>query len=183
MTIYIRNMISPECEAIVKAAFRQMKLRVIAIRPGAVETAASVSTAKLMRLQELLERSGFSILEDKKQVLTEQIKVLIIYLVHHQAETRLKLSGYISETLQYDYHYLSSLFSEMEGITIEKFLIQQRIEKIKLLLSVGEMPIAAIAKELNYSSAAYLTIQFKKSTGFTPGIYRKINLRMPALAG
>lgn len=182
MTIYIRNMISPECEAIVSAAFRRMKLRVIAIKPGAVETATPITLKKRVQLQEILAQSGFSIIDDKKQILTEQVKVLIIYLVHHQTETRLKISEYISETLQYDYHYLSSLFSEMEHITIEKFMIQQRVEKVKQLLSSGEMPIADIAKELNYSSTAYLTIQFKKNTGLTPGIYRKVKLRMPALA-
>lgn len=173
MIIHIGNMVSPECGTTIGAAFRELRIRIITIRPGEVETASPVKFSKLLLLKGILERAGYSILVDKKKILVEKIKLLIIYLVHHEVETRLKLSEYIAGELQYDYHYLSSLFSEMEGITIEKYLISERVKKAKELLKEGELSISEVARKLKYSSAAYLTIQFKKSTGVTPGEYRK----------
>ena len=184
MTIYIRNMVSAGCELKVMAAFRQLKIKVAGISSGKVETASPVKMGKFILLKNLLSQFGFEIIEDKKQVIAQRIRMLIIGLVHHQAETRLKLSEYIAHNLHYDYHYLSSLFSETEGITIEKFLIRQRVEKIKELLKGGELSITEIAGRLNYSSTAYLTIQFKKSTGFTPGEFRrKGNMNPRQLSG
>lgn len=118
---------------------------------------------------------GFEIIDDKRSRLIEKIKNIIIDIVHHQdGEMTQNLSEVLGKELHHDYNYLSNLFSEVEGVTIEKYFIAQKIEKVKELLVYDELSLSEIAFRLNYSSVAYLSNQFKKVTGLTPGHFRKV---------
>ena len=118
---------------------------------------------------------GFELIDDKKSRIIEKIKNIIIELVHHQNnDAKTNLSDVLSSQLHHDYNYLSNLFSEIEGTTIEKYFIAQKIEKVKELLVYDELSLSEIAFRLNYSSVAYLSNQFKKVTGLTPSYYKQI---------
>lgn len=137
---------------------------------------------KLKNLRTGLEKLGFELLDDKRKKVIEQIKTLVIELVHYYGETgNKKYSTIIQEKLHHEYSYLSKLFSEVEGVTIEQYIISQKIEKVKELLVYGELSLSEIAFELNYSSVAHLSAQFKKITGLTPSEFKKlgINHRKP----
>ena len=137
---------------------------------------------KKNRLVTELEAVGFYLIDDKKSRLIEQIKTLVIELVHYNSNNlKINLSDYISEKLHHDYNYISNLFSEVEGTTIEKYFITQKIERVKELLVYDELTLNEIADQLNYSSTAHLSAQFKKVTGFTPSYFKKIkeNKRKP----
>ena len=130
-----------------------------------------------MNLSEALVRLGFQIIDDKKSRIIEKIKNIIIELVHHQDnDTKTNLSEVLSNKLHHDYNHLSNLFSEIEGTTIEKYLIAQKIEKVKELLVYDELSLSEIAFRLNYSSVAYLSNQFKKVTGLTPSHFKQIKV-------
>ncbi|QEK52854.1 helix-turn-helix transcriptional regulator [Pedobacter aquae] len=123
----------------------------------------------------LLENLGFEIIDDKKSKLIDAIKTQIIELIHHQKEAlHINLSDFLSRQLKHDYSYLSNLFSEKEGITIEKYFITQKIEKVKELLIYDELSLSEIAYQLNYSSVAHLSSQFKKVTGLTPSFFKNL---------
>ncbi len=127
------------------------------------------------RLSERLQQLGFSLIDDKKSRLIEHIKILIIDLVHYRNnELSVNLSDYLKSKVNHDYHYISNLFSEVEGTTIEKYFIAQKIEKVKELLVYDELSLSEIANQLNYSSVAYLSSQFKKVTGLTPSHFKQI---------
>src|SRR5690606_28337477 len=118
---------------------------------------------------------GFEVIDDRKSLIIEKIKNIIIDLVHHQDnDTKSNLSDVLSSKLHHDYNYLSNLFSEIEGTTIEKYFIAQKIEKVKELLVYDELSLSEIAFRLNYSSVAYLSNQFKKVTGLTPSHFKQI---------
>jgi AraC-like DNA-binding protein len=122
-----------------------------------------------------LRKSGLELMDDKKAVLIEKIKNVIIELVHHSDELpKVNFSDYLSEKLHYDYTYLSNLFSEVQGITIEKFSIAHKIERVKELIIYNELSITEIAWKLNYSSVAHLSNQFKKVTGLSPSHFKKL---------
>lgn len=133
------------------------------------------SPEQLQRLDESLKSLGFELINDRKSRMIEQIKNEIVYLVHHSDETlNTNLSTWLADKLHYDYTYLSNLFSEVEGTTIEKYYIAQRIEKVKELLVYDELSLSQIADALGYSSTAYLSSQFKKITGLTPTFYKSV---------
>jgi YesN/AraC family two-component response regulator len=126
-------------------------------------------------VEKLLESLGFEIIDDKKSRIIEKIKNTIIDLVHHQDnDVKINLSDVLSDKLHHDYNYLSNLFSEVEGTTIEKYFIAQKVEKVKELLVYDELSLSEIANRLNYSSVAYLSNQFKKVTGLTPSHFKQI---------
>ena len=130
---------------------------------------------EIKELEKVLIPLGFEIIDDKKSRVIEQIKNVIIDLVHHQDnETKNNLSDVLSKELHHDYNYLSNLFSEVEGTTIEKYFIAQKIEKVKELLVYDELSLSEIAFRLNYSSAAYLSNKFKKVTGLTPSHFKQV---------
>jgi len=145
------------------------------VRLGEVTLERELSKGEREGLERQLIPLGFELIDDKKSRNIEKIKKLIIELVHYsERPSKFKLSDYISEGLGQDYNTLSKLFTEIEGTTIEKFFIAQRIEKAKELLAYDELSLGEIAHRLNYSSAAYLANQFKKVTGLTPGHFKRM---------
>lgn len=175
MRLYIRNMVCNRCIMAVEDVLKSLDIKPISVTLGEAELAAGPSAEVLLLLDKKLQKIGFEIIEDKKSRLIERIKNEIVYLVHHSGEVlNTNLSHWLSVKLNYDYTYLSNLFSEVEGTTIEKYYIAQRIEKVKELLVYDELTLAQIADMLGYSSAAYLSGQFKKVTGLTPSHYKDI---------
>ena len=167
-------MVCNRCIKVVKDELEKLGLDVEDIKLGEV-TVSSEKTISKENVQTVLEENGFEILEDKSVKLIEKIKTLIISLVHHKSEGQTLSQNYseiISREVGKDYHYLSQLFSAKEGITIEKFIIQQKIERVKELLIYDELSLSEIAYELNYSSVAYLSNQFKQITGMTPSQFK-----------
>ena len=160
----------------------QLNLKVNSIQLGEVDLTEELTSDQKEKLNDALTVLGFEIIDDRKSRIIEQIKNIIIDLVHHlENDIQTNLSELLSSQLHHDYNYLSNLFSEVEGTTIEKFFIAQKIEKVKELLVYDELTLSEIAFRLNYSSVAYLSNQFKKVTGLTPSHFRKIkeNRRKP----
>lgn len=175
MKLYIKNMVCSRCKMVVKSQLENLGLQVLGVSLGEVEIEDGVPAAKLAQAATALRSVGFEIIDDKKSRLIEKIKNAVVTLVHHaDQEQKINLSAYISSQLHRDYNYLSNLFSEVEGTTIEKYFIAQRIEKAKELIMYDEMSLSAIADQLGYSSVAYLSNQFKKVTGFTPSYFKSL---------
>jgi len=166
----------------VRGIFQEMDYQPTEVSLGEVETSEPVSPEKLPILREKLTSYGFELIDDSKSQLIERIKTLIIELVHYRKDDlKMNYSDFIETKLGKDYHYLSNLFSEVTGTTIEKYIISQKIERVKELLVYDEHTLSQIAYELGYSSVAHLSAQFKKVTGLTPGHFKQIgtNKRKP----
>jgi AraC-like DNA-binding protein len=147
----------------------------LTVELGEVEIGSKPSKEELRRLDVGLRKLGFELIDDKKSRIIEKIKNCIVQLVHHSSEfTDVNLSDYIAGQLHCEYTYLSNLFSEVEGTTIEKYFISQKIEKVKELLVYDELSLSEIADQLGYSSVGYLSSQFKKVTGLTPTYYKAL---------
>ncbi len=175
MKIYIKNMVCNRCKMVVKSTLEKLGLYPVQVELGEIELQESdISTVK-DTLKKELQALGFDLLDDKKTQTIEKIKNLITELVHNKnSELQVTLSEYLSREIRQDYSALSNLFSEVEGITIEKYYILQKIEKIKELLVYDELTLSEIAFQLNYSSVGYLSNQFKKVTGLTPSHFKKL---------
>ena len=168
-------MVCNRCKTAVQNEFEKIEVHPLAVELGEVETAEEITPQQLSELENSLKHIGFELIDDKKSRLIEQIKTEIIRLVHHSEEIEnTNLSTILSDKLRYEYNYLSNLFSEVEGTTIEKYFISQRIEKVKELLVYDELSLSEIAYQLGYSSTAYLSSQFKKITGLTPTFYKSL---------
>lgn len=181
-TIFIKNMVCNRCIFVVQNVVDKLNLKVKDIKLGEVTFEVEPSTADIDALTQNLTPLGFELIDDKKGQIIEKIKNIIVDLVHHQNESiKTNLSTKLSEELNHDYNYLSNLFSEIEGTTIEKYLIAQKIEKVKELLVYNELSLSEIAYQLNYSSVAYLSNQFKKVTGLSPSHFKQVgqNKRKP----
>ncbi len=174
-SIFIKNMVCSRCIMAVQNELDKLGIDVDRIKLGEVVLSEELSTAHKNSLSEALSELGFELIDDKKSQIIEQIKTTIIDLVHQQSNaSKYNLSDVLSARLNQDYSYLSSLFSEVEGTTIEKYHIAQKIEKVKELLVYDELTLSEIANRLNYSSVAYLSNQFKKVTGLTPSHFKQI---------
>ena len=172
--IYIKNMVCNRCVAAVVQLLEQVGIQYQAVQLGEVLLKEMPSAEQLAQLRAALDRMGFSLLDDSKSKMIEKIKTVIIEEIHYNdADKKHNLSAILSARLHRDYSYLSRLFSEVEGITIEKYAIHQKIEKIKELLAYDEISLNNIAFRLGYSSAAHLSAQFKKITGLTPSYFKK----------
>lgn len=169
-------MVCARCIKTVTEIFGQEGIGIVSVRLGVVETSQDPLPVQLAGLRERLQQNGFELLDDQKSRLIEKIRNEIIQLVHYGEldELKVNLSAYLSSHLHRDYHYLSNLFSAVEGTTIEQYFILQKIEKVKELLFYGEQTISEIAFLLGYSSAAHLSNQFKRITGLTPGAFKKL---------
>ncbi len=173
MKLYIKNMVCNRCIMVVKNELEKMELEPLSIVLGEVELKNRITKENKVKLSNKLSELGFELIDDRKSQLIESIKTLIIELVHQKNnELNINLSEYLSNKLNFEYHYLSNFFSEIEGITIEKYFIAQKIEKVKELLMYDELTLNEIASRLNYSSVAYLSNQFKKVTGLTPSFFK-----------
>jgi AraC-like DNA-binding protein len=175
MKLYIKYMVSLRCKMVVRDELEALGLVYTAIDLGLVELKEEISDEVRETLKKNLIRSGLELLDDKKSILIEKIKTVIIEMIHYSDELpATNYSEYISEKLQYDYTYLANLFSEVKGITIQQYIINNKIEKVKELLLYDELSLKDIAYKLHYSSAAHLSTQFKKSTGNTPSFFKKV---------
>lgn len=175
MTLTIKNMVCNRCILVIQNELDKLGIGVKSIKLGEVILEKELTSDEKESLDKILLDLGFEIIDDKKSRIIEKIKNLIINLVHHQdSETKVNLSELLSNELHHDYNYLSNLFSEVEGTTIEKYFIAQKIEKVKELLVYDELSLSEIAFRLHYSSVAYLSNQFKKVTGLTPSHFKKI---------
>ncbi|MBP7613855.1 AraC family transcriptional regulator [Flavobacterium petrolei] len=174
-TLFIKNMVCNRCIMVVQNELDKLGLDVKNIKLGEVTLDKEPTTDEKNKLDKALILLGFELIDDKKSRVIEKIKNVIIDLVHHQDNnTKTNLSDVLSSQLHHDYNYLSNLFSEVEGTTIEKYFIAQKIEKVKELLVYDELSLSEIAFRLNYSSVAYLSNQFKKVTGLTTSYFKQI---------
>jgi AraC family transcriptional regulator len=171
--IHIKNMVCPRCIRVVKEELEKNNIQVLSITLGEA-TIATESKPDYDVIRKTLQQSGFDLIDDKNLMLIEKIKSLIIEIIHHGKERKnLNYSDIIAKNLGKDYHTLSSLFSSVENITIEKYIINQKLEKVKELLLYGELSLSEIAYEVDYSSVAHLSNQFKQVTGMTPTQFKK----------
>ncbi|UFH47951.1 AraC family transcriptional regulator [Flavobacterium galactosidilyticum] len=168
-------MVSNRCKLAVKEELKKLKLHFMVVELGEVEIMENISMAQRQILKVGLLDSGLELMDDKKAMLIEKIKNVIIEMVHHLTEPiNINFSDYLSQKLDHDYTYLSNLFSEVQGTTIEQFIISHKTERIKELIIYGELNITEIAWKMNYSSVAHLSSQFKKSTGLSPSHFKKL---------
>jgi AraC-like DNA-binding protein len=178
MILFIKYMVSLRCKMLVKSELQRIDLHCVVIELGMVEILETISTEQFEILKNRLALSGLELLQDKKAILIEKIKSVIIEMVHYSDELpRIKYSEYISEKLQLDYTYLSNIFSEVKGTSIQQFIILHKIERVKELILYDELNLSEIAYKLNYSSIAHLSYQFKKVTGLTPTYFKQMKLQ------
>jgi AraC-like DNA-binding protein len=175
MKLLIKNMVSLRCKMIVKSELEKLGLHFTIVELREVEIKEKLSLKKTCTLQAVLAKSGLELLEDKKSMLIEKIKNIIVEMIHYSDEPpTLNFSAYLSEKLHYDYNYISTLFSEVKGTTIEHYIIAHKIERAKELLIYNELTLTEIAYKLHYSSVAHLSNQFKKVTGLTPSFFKNM---------
>ena len=174
MHLHIKNMVCHRCILAVQALLQKLGMAYHAVKLGEVELSEKPAPERLHQLKEQLEELGFELLDDNKNKLIDKIKTLVVEWVHYGlGDKRSNFSSLLSAALHKDYSYLSNLFSEVEGTTIEKYIINQKIEKVKELLVYDELSLSEIADRMGYSSVAHLSAQFKKTTGLTPSHFRK----------
>ena len=168
-------MVSNRCKMAVKEELKKLGLHFIVVDLGEVEIMETITLEQRAKLKESLLDSGLELMDDKKAVLIEKIKNTVIEMVHHSDEMiKTNFSDYLSEKLNHDYTYLANLFSEVQGTTIEHFIINHKIERIKELIIYDELNITEIAYKMNYSSVAHLSNQFKKVTGLSPSHFKQL---------
>ena len=175
MKLYIKYMVSIRCKMVVTAELEKLGLQYLLVDFGEVEIVDSISADKREQLKNALLKSGLELMDDKKAILIEKIKSVIIEMVHYDDDKpKVNFSDYLTEKLSYDYTYLANLFSEVTGVTIEYFIIAHKIERVKELLIYDELNLTEISYKLNYSSVAHLSTQFKKVTGLTPSFFKEL---------
>jgi len=175
MKLYIKNMVSIRCKIIVKSELEKLGLHGAIVQLGEVDLQKNLSTQKHDKLILGLRRFGFELLEDKRSMLIERIKIVIVEMVHYgDSIPKTNFSDYLTHKLKHDYTYLSNLFSDVQGTTIEHYIIAHKIEKVKELLVYDELTLTEIADKLHYSSVAHLSNQFKKVTGLTPTYFKTL---------
>lgn len=175
MKLYIKYMVSTRCKMVVKEELKKMGLHFIVVDLGEVDIMENINSEQREQLKKELLVSGLELMDDKRAVLIEKIKNVIIEMVHYSTELpKVNYSDYISEKLNHDYTYLSNIFSEVKGITIQQFIIVHKIERAKELLLYDELNLTEISYKLNYSSVAHLSNQFKKVTGLSPSHFKQL---------
>ena len=179
MVLHIKNMVCDRCIMVVDQQLEALGFTVTDSVLGQVSIAEDANEQDLSKIQAAIKLLGFELIDEKRKQLVERIKNVIIGMVHHTdaQEIRINYSDYISSRLGRDYSYLSGLFSESEEITIEKYIINQKIEKVKELLEYDELNMNEIALQMGYSSTAHLSTQFKNVTGITPSKFKALGLK------
>lgn len=166
-------MVCIRCQMVVKAELEKLGLQYSYVKIGEADIKGDVQPEQLKQLKLDLKKAGLILMDNKKSVLVEKIKSAIIELVHYtEDQIKVNLSDYLSEKLEYDYTYLANLFAEVKGITIEKFYLTHKIERVKELIVYDELNLSEIAWKMHYSSVAHLSNQFKKYTGLTPSHFK-----------
>jgi len=167
-------MVSQRCKLALKEELRKLGIRYTSIELGEVEIYETLTHKQREALKASLYNCGLELMDDKRTILIEKVKNLITEMIHYNDELpKTNYSDFISERLQHDYTYLSNLFSQVKGITIQQFIINHKVERIKELISYGEMNLTEIAWKMNYSSVGHLSNQFKKITGFSPSHFKQ----------
>ena len=175
MKLYIKYMVSFRCKMIVKEELKNLGLHYVIVNLGEVDVLEDITAKQREKLREALLKSGLELMEDKKAMLIEKIKNIIIEMIHYNDEQpKVNFSEFLSKKMNYDYTYLANLFSETEGTTIEHFIILHKIERVKELILYNELNLTEIAYKLHYSSVAHLSNQFKKITGLTPSFFKSL---------
>ena len=168
-------MVSHRCKMMVKEELSKLGLEYTTVELGMIDLNEIINIKQHDQLKENLFKSGLELLDDKKSILVEKIKNVVINMIHHSAELpKTNYSDYISEKLGHDYTYLANVFSEVHGITLQHFIINHKIEKVKELMMYDQMNLTDISFHLHYSSVAHLSNQFKKTTGLTPSFYKEM---------
>lgn len=175
MKVLIKNMVSTRCKLIVQHLLQELDIAYTVVELGEVSVMLPLSEDKKNTLKQALLAQGFELLEDKKTILIEKIKNIIVEMIHYSEELPLNnYSVFLSDKLQLDYTYLSNLFSEVKGITIEHYIIAHKIERAKELIIYNQLSLTAIAETLHYSSVGHLSRQFKQVTGLTPTFFKNM---------
>ncbi|HZH64349.1 MAG TPA: AraC family transcriptional regulator [Flavisolibacter sp.] len=180
MKLYIKYMVSLRCKALVKEELKKLGVQsqYVVVDLGVVDILESITPEQRKVLKTNLRKTGLEVLDNKKSVLIDKIKNVITNMIHHSKELPASnYSNHISEKLGYDYTYLANIFSEVKGITIQQYIIIQKIERVKELLLYDELNLTQIAHKLQYSSVAHLSNQFKKITGLTPSFYKQLKYK------
>lgn len=175
-------MVSNQCKLAVKAELKKLGLHYIVVDLGEIEIMEEISADQRQHLKIALLDAGFELMDDRRAVLIERIINVIIEMVHHTSEMiKINFSDFLSKKLNHDYTYLSNMFSEVKGITIQQFIIIHKVERIKELIMYDELSLTEISYLLNYSSVAHLSNQFKKVTGLSPSHFKRLKdkRRMP----
>lgn len=168
-------MVCIRCKMVVKSELDKLGLHYTIVELGEAEIMEDIPTTQVEQLNHSLRKHGLELMDDKKSILVEKIKTIIIELVHYNDEQiKVNLSDFLSEKLNHNYTYLANLFSEVKGTTIEKFYLSHKIEKVKELLVYDELNLSEIANKMHYSSVAHLSNQFKKMTGLTPSHFKDL---------
>lgn len=176
MRLYIKNMVSLRCELMVKQELKKLGIRYLVVTLGMVELREKVTKEQFQKLEENLLVLGLEVLSNKKNVLIESIMNVVTEIINLTDDiSHENFSDFISKKLEYDYTYLSKIFSEEKGITLQQYIIVRKIEKVKELLLCNQLNVAEIAHKLHYSSAGHLSNQFKKVTGFTPRQFKQVS--------
>ncbi|WP_420575405.1 AraC family transcriptional regulator [Ekhidna sp.] len=177
-TLYIKNMVCNRCIQVVREELNRLGIEVVDIQLGEVKLSQKVNLLQLDQIREVIMDRGFELLEDSNSKIIEQIKTSIIDLIHNpEVVSNQNVSHYLEKKIGKDYSYLSNLFSSVENITIERYLILQKVEKVKELLVYDEMTLSEISYKLNYSSVQYLSGQFRKVTGMSPSEFKKLTTK------
>ena len=175
MKLYVKNMVCSRCKMVVKTVFENIGINPVSVELGEVELENNIQEEQKLELLKSLRSIGFDLIDDKKSKIIDKIKTLIIDLVQNKNnDLKSNLSDYLSIQLHQDYNTLSNLFSEVENTTIEKYFINQKIEKVKELIIYDELSLSEIAYSLNYSSVSHLSNKFKKVTGFSPTYFKNL---------
>ena len=173
MKVYIKNMICIRCKMFVEHILQKLDIPFHNVLIGEVNLNQPLSSEQFQAFHAAILPLGLEIIEDRKQILAEKIKTIIVELIHSSNQTlTTRFSTYLSKKLNYDYTYLANTFSEIENRTIESYIISEKIERVKTLLACNQMTLTEIAYQLNYSSVAHLSFQFKKVTGLTPSQFK-----------
>ena len=169
-------MVSIRCKMVVKSELEKLNMHYTSVELGEIHTLETLNAEELASLKSGLWKSGLELMDDKRSILVERIKNIIVEMIHYSDELpRINLSKFISDKLQYDYTYLSNLFTDVHGTTIEQFIILHKIERVKELLAYNEISLTKIADLMQYSSVAALANQFKKITGLTSKHFKKMH--------
>ena len=168
-------MVSIRCKIIVKEELKRLGLNYVHVDLGEVEIMEDITSEQRELLKAAIFKSGLELMDDKKSMLIEKIKNVIIEMIHYSDEIpKTNFSDYLVSKIDYDYTYMANLFSETEGVTIEHFIILHKIERVKELIIYDELNLTEIAWKLHYSSVAHLSNQFKKITGLTPSFFKSL---------
>lgn len=171
-------MVSIRCKMLVKSELEKIGIKYLSISLGEVNLLDDITKEQSENLKNSLLKSGIVLLDNKNAILIEKIKCIVIEMVHYADELpKIKFSDYLTKRLKYDYTYMANLFSEIEGSTIEHYILVHKIEKVKELIIYDELNFSEIAIKLNYSSVSHLSHQFKKITGLTPTFFKSLKIR------